>query len=108
MTSLSTHVLDTEQGIPAAGVRVELYRGEQPLAQRVTNADGRIATLSDEPLGPDIYRLVFDVAAYYAAQGRRAPFFERVSVDFRVGASDRHFHIPLLLSPYACTTYRGS
>lgn len=107
MTSLSTHVLDTEQGRPAAGVRVGLYRGEQLLAENITNGDGRIGALA-ESLSRDVYRLVFDVATYYSAQGRSAPFLQRVTVEFAVGPSERHLHIPLLLSPYACTTYRGS
>jgi 5-hydroxyisourate hydrolase len=108
VTTLSTHVLDTEQGTPATGVSVALYRGDQPLAKAETNADGRIPDLARGSLDPGTYRLVFEVAAYYAAQGRPAPFLQSVTVEFRVGASDRHCHIPLLLSPYACTTYRGS
>lgn len=107
MTSLSTHVLDVEQGRPAAGVRVAVYRAEQLLEEGLTNADGRIASLSAS-LDPGMYRLVFEVAEYYASLARPAPFLQRVTVDFSVGASDRHFHIPLLLSPYAFTTYRGS
>jgi len=108
MTTLSTHVLDTERGAPAAGLGVALYRGDRSLAQTQTNADGRIGSLSADSLDPDIYRLVFDVASYYVALGRDAPFLQRVSVEFRVSASDAHYHVPLLLSPYACTTYRGS
>jgi 5-hydroxyisourate hydrolase len=87
---------------------VALFRNEHPLARAETNADGRIAKLGGDSLEPDTYRLVFDVIAYYAAQGRDAPFLQRVSVEFRVAASDGHYHVPLLLSPYACTTYRGS
>jgi 5-hydroxyisourate hydrolase len=109
MTTLSTHVLDIERGAPAAGVPIALYRGEQPLAQAETNADGRVADLaSGASLETGSYRLVFDVAAYFARQGHAAPFLERVSIDFQVNAADPHYHVPLLLSPYACTSYRGS
>jgi 5-hydroxyisourate hydrolase len=108
MTTLSTHVLDTEKGTPAAGVGVALYREDRPLARAETNADGRITNVAGDSLDPDTYRLVFDVAAYYAAQGRDAPFLQRISVEFRVAAADMHYHVPLLLSPYAFTTYRGS
>src|SRR5207302_2497779 len=84
MTTLSTHVLDIERGAPAAGVPIALYRGEQPLAQAETNADGRIADLAGGgSLDAGSYRLVFDVAAYFARQGRAAPFLERVSIDFQ-------------------------
>jgi hydroxyisourate hydrolase len=109
MTTLSTHVLDIERGAPAAGVPIALYRGEQPLAMAETNADGRIADLaSGTSLQAGSYRLVFDVATYFARQGRAAPFLQRVSIDFQVNAADPHYHVPLLLSPYACTSYRGS
>jgi 5-hydroxyisourate hydrolase len=109
MTTLSTHVLDIERGVPAAGVPIVLYRGEQPLAMAETNAAGRIPDLANgSALGTGSYRLVFDVAAYFARQGRAAPFLERVSIDFQVNAVEPHYHVPLLLSPYACTSYRGS
>jgi 5-hydroxyisourate hydrolase len=109
MTTLSTHVLDIERGAPAAGVPIALFRGEQRLTQAETNADGRIADLAGgTSLEGGSYRLVFDVAAYFARQGRAAPFLERVSIDFQINAADPHYHVPLLLSPYACTSYRGS
>jgi 5-hydroxyisourate hydrolase len=108
VTTLSTHVLDTERGTPAAGLAVSLFHAGQLIAHAQTNADGRIPNLGEAPLRADTYRLVFDVAAYYAIQGRAAPFFQRVTLEFRVGAEDRHLHVPLLLSPYGCTTYRGS
>ena len=109
MTSLSTHVLDIERGAPAAGVPIALYRGEQRLTLAETNADGRIADLAGgSSLEAGSYRLVFDVAAYFARTGRPAPFLERVSIDFQVNPADPHYHVPLLLSPYACTSYRGS
>ena len=108
MTTLSTHVLDVEHGVPAAGVPIALLRGDQPLAQAETNADGRIGNLAGGPLDAGTYRLVFDVAAYFTSHGRDAPFLRRVSIDFDVHASDAHYHVPLLLSRYACTSYRGS
>ena len=109
MTTLSTHVLDIERGAPAAGVPIALYRGEQALAQAETNSDGRIADLGGgASLETGSYRLVFDVAAYFAREGRVAPFLQRVAIDFEVNPADAHYHVPLLLSPYACTTYRGS
>jgi 5-hydroxyisourate hydrolase len=107
VTTLSTHVLDTERGAPAAGVRVALYREDVVLAHAHTNADGRIPDLVGL-LDPGTYRLVFDVAAYFERVGRDAPFLQRVSVEFRVSDTLPHYHVPLLLSRYACTTYRGS
>jgi 5-hydroxyisourate hydrolase len=108
VTTLSTHVLDTERGKPAVGLRVALYRGEQSLAQIETGPDGRVANLAGGSLDAGTYRLVFDVAGYFAAQGRQAPFLERVSVEFRIDTAVPHYHVPLLLTPYACTSYRGS
>jgi 5-hydroxyisourate hydrolase len=95
--SISTHVLDTERGEPARGVRVELYRGEKLLTVRETNADGRIPDLGGDDLGPDIYRIVFHP---------RSPFFRTVQVEVEI--ADGHYHIPLLLAPYSCAIYRGS
>ena len=108
MSSLSTHVLDVERGSPAARVPVTLYHGDEQLARAETNTDGRIADLASGELGPGTYRLVFDVATYFAAHDRPAPFLQQVSIDFRVDAAQRHYHVPLLVSPYACTSYRGS
>ena len=108
MTTLSTHVLDVERGVPAAGVPIALFRGDRALAHAETNADGRVPELSRGPVEPGTYRLVFDVAAYLTRQHRPAPFLQRVSIEFDVRATDAHYHVPLLLSPYACTSYRGS
>jgi 5-hydroxyisourate hydrolase len=95
---ISTHVLDTERGRPAAGVRVELYRGHELIAAKNTDSDGRIPDLSGD-LEPGTYRLAFRPVS--------SPFFERIEVE--VSLSDTaHVHIPLLLSPYVCTIYRGS
>lgn len=97
--SISTHVLDAGRGEPAAGVRVELYRGGTLLSSAVTNADGRIPALVPGPLVRGTYRLVFAVPS---------SFISRLEVEFAVTDPDRHYHIPLLVSPFACTTYRGS
>jgi 5-hydroxyisourate hydrolase len=94
---ISTHVLDTAEGRPRAGVKVSLYRADELISERETNDDGRIPELSDTPLEPGEYRLVFQV---------EGPFFQRVELTVELG--DGHYHVPLLVSPYACTTYRGS
>jgi 5-hydroxyisourate hydrolase len=94
--SLSTHVLDTERGCPAAGVRVELYRGDDRVADETTDDDGRIADLAPG-LEPGVYRLVFHPAS---------PFFRRVELEVELG--EDHTHVPLLVSSYACASYRGS
>ena len=99
--SISTHVLDTQRGEPARGLRVELFRRDVLLSARVTDADGRIADLAPGLLRPGTYRLVF-------RPGKRKGFFSRIEVEFVVAGTRRHYHIPLLLAPYACTTYRGS
>ena len=93
---ISTHVLDTTSGEPAAGVRVELYRNDELVAARETDADGRIRELAD--VEPGIYRLVF--------QPPPSSFFRRVEVELELGDGD--YHVPLLVSPYQCTIYRGS
>jgi 5-hydroxyisourate hydrolase len=92
---ISTHVLDTATGRPAAGVRVELFRGDELVGSDETDADGRIRELADAP--PGTYRLVFHPPS---------PFFRRVELEVELG--EGNFHIPLLVSPYACATYRGS
>ena len=93
--SISTHVLDVERGRPANGVRVELWQ-EELLTSGETDTDGRIAQLASD-LEPGIYRLLFHPPS---------PFFKRVGLE--VELEDGHYHIPLLISSYACTTYRGS
>ena len=93
--TLSTHVLDTEAGRPASGVRVELFRGDERLAGAETDDDGRIAALAEVEAGA--YRLVFHPPS---------PFFRRVELELAL--DDGHYHVPLLLAPYACTPYRGS
>jgi 5-hydroxyisourate hydrolase len=93
--SLSTHVLDVERGRPAAGVRVELWQ-EELLAAGETDDDGRIAQLAGD-LEPGTYRLLFRPDS---------PFFKGVGVEVALEAG--HYHVPLLVSSYSCTTYRGS
>jgi 5-hydroxyisourate hydrolase len=98
--SLSTHVLDTARGIPAAGVAIELrYGGERLTA--TTDADGRARLLDDTPAGE--YELTFAVGDYF---GERA-FLDRVPVRFTI-SGDAHYHVPLLVSPWSYSTYRGS
>lgn len=98
--SLSTHVLDTTTGRPASGLRVELHRDGEALARGATDTDGRIRELGRD-LGPGIYRLVFETGAYAADA-----FFARVALDVRL--EEGHTHVPLLLSRYGVTSYRGS
>ena len=94
--TVSTHVLDTERGRPAAGVRVELYDADGDLVgDGVTDGDGRIAELAEA--GAGTYRIVFHPSS---------PFFTRVELEIELG--DGHHHIPLLVSPYGCASYRGS
>ncbi|ART55819.1 hydroxyisourate hydrolase [Acidovorax carolinensis] len=114
---LSTHVLDTMHGCPAAGMAVSLFstRGDEAtLLQRlVLNHDGRTdAPLFDNAsLRKGTYRLTFDVAAYFKARGVVLPepnFLDRVSLDFGIAHADQHYHVPLLVSPWSYSTYRGS
>jgi len=114
---LSTHVLDTMHGCPAAGMAVALYtvHGEQAaLVQRLTlNSDGRTdAPLYDNAsLRAGNYRLTFEVGAYFKAKGVQLPepaFLDRVSLDFGIAHVEQHYHVPLLVSPWSYSTYRGS
>jgi 5-hydroxyisourate hydrolase len=111
MSTLSTHVLDAASGQPAAGVRVALDRRHgdhwQPLGQGVTDDDGRVRDLAPGGLGAGAHRLVFATGEYFAATGQTG-FYPEVTVVFEITDADRHYHVPLLLSPYAFSTYRGS
>jgi 5-hydroxyisourate hydrolase len=114
MSRISTHVLDTAKGKPAAGVPVRLERQESsgrwlPLALGRTDQDGRCGQLLAESatLLEGVYRLTFDTASYFEACGVDG-LYPAVEVLFRVRKSESHFHIPLLLSPNGYTTYRGS
>jgi 5-hydroxyisourate hydrolase len=109
--SLTTHVLDTAHGRPAAGVPIELARlddggGREVLAGATTNADGRTDAPLVAPgeLSAGMYELVFDVGAYFG----ESPFLDRVPVRFRVTDPGAHHHVPLLVSPWSYSTYRGS
>jgi 5-hydroxyisourate hydrolase len=113
-TTISTHVLDTALGAPAASVAVTLARVNEQgstsvVSNGVTNADGRVAGLAPQngSLDGGSYRLCFDVAAYFAAT-RRTSFYKQVCIDFVVTDEPQHYHVPLLLSPFGYSTYRGS
>ena len=108
MTSISTHVLDTARGCPARGVPVRLEAEDGTvLAEAVTDDDGRVAQLGGDDLSPGRVRLVFDTAGYHATSGELA-FFPEVVVTIDVFDADGRLHVPLLLSPFAYSTYRGS
>ena len=115
---LSTHVLDTMHGTPAAGMAVELHStqgGEAKLVKRfVLNGDGRNPEgplFDNASLKQGTYRLVFDVAPYFRARGVTLPdppFLDRVTLDFGIADATQHYHVPLLVSPWSYSTYRGS
>ncbi|WP_214413680.1 hydroxyisourate hydrolase [Sphaerisporangium fuscum] len=106
--SLSTHVLDSGTGHPAEGVGVSLYRGDRLVAAGVTDHDGRLRDwLPDGEPGKGVHRLVFDTGAYFARCGT-AGFYPEVVVTFVIDDPAEHYHVPLLLSPFAYSTYRGS
>jgi 5-hydroxyisourate hydrolase len=106
--TISTHVLDTERGVPASGVHVTLYRtdvgdgGPIRMTQALTDEDGRIRDLLDRPLQAGDYRLEFDVAH------EDGSFFTKIAIDVRITDIERSYHVPLLLAPFSMTTYRGS
>ena len=110
--AISTHVLDTTLGVPAEGVSVTLWRVERSdkalESTQKTNHDGRIANLLSGELTAGHYRISFDVASYLARQRDEEPFFRNVVIDFDVTDVERKYHVPLLISPYMCTSYRGS
>ncbi|HJV59653.1 MAG TPA: hydroxyisourate hydrolase [Albitalea sp.] len=117
MGQLTTHVLDTMNGCPAAGMRVSLWRlgdaAAAPLKTLLLDADGRAGAplLAGPELSAGRYRLLFEVAAYFAARGVMLPqpaFLDQVPVDFGIADPSSHYHVPLLVSPWAYSTYRGS
>lgn len=114
---LTTHVLDTARGCPAEGLRIALYAMEgearQLLAERVTNSDGRTDTpiLPQEAFQVGVYELVFSAGDYLRATGAGAEeplFLDEVPIRFGINDVNAHYHVPLLLSPYGYSTYRGS
>src|SRR5690348_5926958 len=107
MTSLSTHVLDTMHGRPAAGMVVALRVPDGEIARGVTNADGRCPDLAPSGLAPGRYALRFAVADYFRGAGAdlpEPPFLDDVTVDFGIAADGGHYHVPLLVSPFAYST----
>jgi len=112
MAKLSTHVLDTANGRPAAGMRVQLYAGDpRRLVKTVTtNADGRTdePLLTGDALAAGVYELVFSVGDYFGLPGDGVPFLGEVVVRFGVSDATANYHVPLLVSPFGYSTYRGS
>ena len=117
MGRLTTHVLDLALGRPAAGLRIELFRaggdGRERLAEAATNADGRCDAplLEGAAFRPGRYELVFHAGDYFRAAGAALPdppFLDEVAIRFGVAEADGRYHVPLLLSPYGYSTYRGS
>jgi len=104
--SVSTHVLDSVLGRPAAGIAVRLFAGEHLLAEGVTDRDGR-CRLTDDATAAGTHRLVFGTGQWFAEQGREA-FYPEVVLTFAVVEPAEHHHVPLLLAPFAYSTYRGS
>jgi 5-hydroxyisourate hydrolase len=113
MSAITTHILDTSRGRPAAGVLVVLERrsgeGHHELGRGSTDADGRLRTLLPQgaPVDPGVYRLTFHTAAYFAANEGEW-FYPEVTIAFEIRDSAQHYHVPLLLNPFGYSTYRGS
>jgi 5-hydroxyisourate hydrolase len=113
VSTITTHVLDTSQGRPAAGVpvtlEVEAAGGWELVGKGATNADGRIPDLVAEEITLDagVYRLIFDTATYFASQNTEA-FYPQVTIVFEFDDPAQHYHVPLLLNPFGYSTYRGS
>ena len=117
MGRLTTHVLDTATGRPAQGVRIELHRlaggTREPLAEVVTNDDGRCdgPILEGDAFTIGVYELTFHAGAYFDATGLDLPapkFLDTVPIRFGIAAPGQHYHVPLLISPFSFSTYRGS
>lgn len=116
MGRLTTHVLDTASGCPAGGVTVSLFRvqtGREMIAQASTNADGRLDApiLDSDSFAPGVYELVFAAGDYFRAGHNELPdppFVDEVVIRFGIADVDQHYHVPLLVSPWSYSTYRGS
>ena len=106
MSHVTTHVLDAVTGIPADGVDVALLQGTEVIAKGVTDDDGRIASLGPERLQPGIYQVRFSTGEYFARDDLDT-FYPEVTITFEITGPE-HYHVPLLLSPFAYSTYRGS
>ena len=110
---LTTHVLDTARGVPAEGLRIELYRlkgdAREKVAERTTNSDGRTdgAILPQDNFETGTFELVFHAGDYLVAHGMKRDFLDVIPLRFAMSEAD-HYHVPLLLSPYGYSTYRGS
>ena len=112
MSEITTHVLDTSLGRPAAGVPVTLEAREgatgwKQLARGTTDADGRLRNLATQPVSAGTYRLTFDTRAYFESR-QTASFYPEVAIVFEVQDATAKYHVPLLISPYGYSTYRGS
>lgn len=113
MGKLTTHVLDTAHGCPGQGITIRLYRKDKLLLKTKTNADGRCDAplLAGKDFKPGQYRLEFDVAAYYKGKKTKlpkVPFLDVITLNFGIADGNAHYHVPLLVSPYGYSTYRGS
>ncbi|MFC9552636.1 hydroxyisourate hydrolase [Rhodococcus sp. NPDC056960] len=111
VSQVTTHVLDAAEGIPAREVPVSLSvlrdSGWDTVADGVTDHDGRVSTLGPARLEPGTYRIVFDTGRYFSVRGRPT-FYPDITITFALTDSEQHYHVPVLLSPFAYSTYRGS
>jgi 5-hydroxyisourate hydrolase len=110
---ITTHVLDISQGGPAVDVAVilEIRQANDwtPVGRGSTDAKGRVTTLTEgRPIAPGTYRLTFDLGAYHRGQGMAVPFFPEAKVTFTIRDTGEHYHVPLVISPYGYSTYRGA
>lgn len=110
---ITTHVLDQQHGKPAANLQITLFAKQADsyieLASRCTNADGRVTDfLAAGSLMPGVYRLIFQTGDYFRSLGQTQFFYPEVIVDFETTKDREHYHVPLLLSPFGYSTYRGS
>lgn len=107
MSFISAHALDSTAGTPARNLAVTLYSGTETIASATTDGNGRVTELGPDALEPGDYRVVFGTGAYFESTGQ-AHFYPRVTIEFTVQPGEAHYHIPLLLSPFAYSTYRGN
>ena len=113
MSKLTTHILDTANGCPGKGISIRLFRGDDMVAEAVTNDDGRCDSplLQGENFTAGVYQIEFDAGDYYRTRGMQLPepaFLDTVIIQFGIADEDAHYHVPLLISPYGYSTYRGS